>query len=758
MSHVFACLVHERQESIVDLVRNLSHLAADATILLYNGGSDQRLLQRRFRLDGREPVVHPHPRPQRWGALHEFALDCMRFALQELEFDALTIVDSDQLLLRAGYCAQIDAFLRAHPRAGLLGNVAGPQPPTTRMPAAVSAWRERELWMPYLRHFPAGEARFPHWIFWPATVFTAPACHDLVRAFDDPQLTSIMRMTRIFATEEIVLPTLVALHGHEVLLNPGSLEFVQYNVLYTRDHLRGGMARPNVFWAHPIPRRYDHPLRQLVRAQLLESRIVPKGAAMTDRTAVPLLLTVPILERMRSIEGWLSDSEADLLIAGLARAVSELPGPYAVVEVGSYHGRSTTVLGGVLHALRADGHVYAIDPHHGEVGALDQGLIQTRPTLDAFTRNVAAAGLSDVVKTVPQRSYEVSWDQPIAFMLIDGLHDYANVSRDFAHFEGNLGRGAYVAFHDYADYYPGVRSFVDEVLAGGEFEEVTRSETMILLRRIAAGAGSERIARIEVDEPEAAPAPDNAAGVVAEAAAGAWASAAATPLVSCVMPTYGRPELALDAVHRFLRQDLACSELVVVDDSPVSLAGRLPDDARVVHVRLSSRRTIGAKRNIGCDAARAEVLANWDDDDWYALHRLRYQLTALRRSGADVVGLNRLLYLEPATGHAWRYCWPSHGRPWVHDATLAFTRAFWRRNPFPNTSMGIDCGLLWTPTRKHVVALGDERFYVGIIHPANTSPKHTSHGSWSAHPVADVEALIGDDSLRQLGQVAGVLA
>ncbi|AFE04862.1 hypothetical protein COCOR_02845 [Corallococcus coralloides DSM 2259] len=39
----------------------------------------------------------------KWGWLHDFALDCFRFALEHEAFDAMTIVDSDQLGLRPGY-------------------------------------------------------------------------------------------------------------------------------------------------------------------------------------------------------------------------------------------------------------------------------------------------------------------------------------------------------------------------------------------------------------------------------------------------------------------------------------------------------------------------------------------------------------------------------------------------------------------------------------------------------------------------------
>jgi predicted O-methyltransferase YrrM len=197
----------------------------------------------------------------------------------------------------------------------------------------------------------------------------------------------------------------------------------------------------------------------------------------------PLLLTLPVLERMRRVEGWLSDAEGDLLLAGVARALAEIEEPAAVVEIGSYCGRSTVVLGSVVQALAPSRRVYAIDPHDGEVGALDARLVRTPPTLARFKRTIADAGLTDVVELIQQRSYETAWERPIAFLLVDGLHDYANVSRDLLHFEPWLVDGAYVAFHDYADYYPGVKALVHELLATGRYQRVELAASMILLRR-----------------------------------------------------------------------------------------------------------------------------------------------------------------------------------------------------------------------------------------------------------------------------------
>jgi hypothetical protein len=62
---------------------------------------------------------------------------------------------------------------------------------------------------------------------------------------------------------------------------------------------------------------------------------------MKDEPLIGLAPVLPILSRMRLIEGWLDDEEADLLILTASLALLTLPGHAAVVELGSYCGRST---------------------------------------------------------------------------------------------------------------------------------------------------------------------------------------------------------------------------------------------------------------------------------------------------------------------------------------------------------------------------------------------------------------------------------
>ena len=73
------------------------------------------------------------------------------------------------------------------------------------------------------------------------------------------------------------------------------------------------------------------------------------------------------------------------------------------------------------------------------------------------------------------------------------------------------------------------------------------------------------------------------------------------------------------------------------------------------------------------------------------------------------------------------------------------TKEFWRRNPLPNTSQGLDCRFLWNRRPKRVATMPDERFYVATIHTGNTSRKDTTRSLWKETAVAEVHELLGDD-------------
>lgn len=486
LKNIFACLVHEKGDCIADLVSNLRYQDPSSLILLYNGGPEPGLLAA-FRGNREGVFVHPAPAVMKHGYLHGFALDCMGFALEHFEFDTLTIVDSDQLCLRKGYSEFLTTFF-ASPAGRAVGMLSskparvGPDNKTNLV--ALQAFKEYELWKPFIQDFPDGEQKFVHWTFWPSTVFTRDAIRDLVRLFrENLLLQEIMGRTKIWATEEVILPTLVRLLGYEIAANPCSYEFVNYKKTYTVQDLSAALKKEEAYWVHPIERSPDHPLRKYVRRQSMdyagkEQPPGPKQPSLPSAT-----LTASILDRIRKIEGWLSDAEAELLIA-IAREACKDKGPSPnLAEVGSYHGRSTVVLGMAVRSVSPGAKIYAVDSHDGQLGAADQGLRSYPPSLEMFRRNIQLAGLGEMVETVTDKSYSTPWQIPVSLLFIDGLHDYFNVARDFRYFSDGVLPQGYVAFHDHADYFPGVKLFVKELLKSGSYQVVRQVESLIVLQK-----------------------------------------------------------------------------------------------------------------------------------------------------------------------------------------------------------------------------------------------------------------------------------
>jgi len=210
------------------------------------------------------------------------------------------------------------------------------------------------------------------------------------------------------------------------------------------------------------------------------------------------------------------------------------------------------------------------------------------------------------------------------------------------------------------------------------------------------------------------------------------------------MPTAGRRRFVPQAIQYFLRQDYSDKELVILDDGTESVADLVPDDPQVRYIRLIGKRTLGAKRNECVEASRGDLIMHWDDDDWMAPHRIRYQVEAMLREGGEVCGLRCMLFYEPATGKTWLYNYPAHQRLWLAGGSLLYTRDFWRRAPFPDLQIASDTRFIWNRRLNHTVVLPDYTFYVAMIHPGNTSPKNCRGVYWSRWP-GDLQAIMGKD-------------
>ena len=198
-----------------------------------------------------------------------------------------------------------------------------------------------------------------------------------------------------------------------------------------------------------------------------------------------------------------------------------------------------------------------------------------------------------------------------------------------------------------------------------------------------------------------------------------------SPLVSCIMPTYNRRSFIALSLRCFCYQDYPSRELVIVDDGEDAVIDLVQDLPYVRYIRLPHRASIGAKRNLACQHARGEIIAHWDDDDWYAPDRLRYQVAPILMNEADVTGLENAYVLDLPTGEFWTTNSDLHRRMFtgnVHGGTLVYRKSILSCGlHYPEISLAEDAWLLHHAVRggKQLVRLTNPGLFVYVRHGRN---------------------------------------
>lgn len=177
----------------------------------------------------------------------------------------------------------------------------------------------------------------------------------------------------------------------------------------------------------------------------------------------------------KKTEGFLMDEEARLLYA-LAVRTQNLEG--AIVEIGSWKGKSTVVFGYACKE-KGSGKVYAVDPH---TGSPEHGKVWTFPV---FEQNVKNAGVEAYVTPLVKTSEDAvrGWKEPVRLLWIDGNHDYEHASSDFQLWEPFVMEGGIVAFHD-TIHAPGVTRVMKEMFfASGNFKDFGYAGNIVYARK-----------------------------------------------------------------------------------------------------------------------------------------------------------------------------------------------------------------------------------------------------------------------------------
>lgn len=212
-------------------------------------------------------------------------------------------------------------------------------------------------------------------------------------------------------------------------------------------------------------------------------------------------------------------------------------------------------------------------------------------------------------------------------------------------------------------------------------------------------------------------------------------SLACWPLISCIMPTCNRRSFLPLALRCFLDQDYPNKELIIIDDGEDRI-GDLTENLPGVHYSaLSSRLSIGAKRNLACAEARGEIIAHWDDDDWYAPDRLRYQVTPILAGQAEITGLISEFVLELPGAQFWTARPELHRQMFlgdVHGGTLVYRKDLLGQGlRYPDIDLAEDAWLLHFALGrgKRLRQLANPGVFVYVRHSRNAW-KEFSPGSF----------------------------
>jgi MMP 1-O-methyltransferase len=218
----------------------------------------------------------------------------------------------------------------------------------------------------------------------------------------------------------------------------------------------------------------------------------------TDRAA-PDELTSRLFELADRVTGFMPADEGQALHDAALRYLDH----GVAVEIGTYCGKSTVLLGAAAHAR--DSVLYTVDHHHGseehqpgweyhDTSLVDEvtGLFDTLPTL---RHTLDEAALDDTVVAVVGKSTVVArgWRAPLQLLFIDGGHSEEAAQRDFDGWAKWVSAGGALIIHDvFPDPRDGGQApyqIYCRAVESGAFVERSVLGSMRVLERVAGDAG-----------------------------------------------------------------------------------------------------------------------------------------------------------------------------------------------------------------------------------------------------------------------------
>lgn len=121
--------------------------------------------------------------------------------------------------------------------------------------------------------------------------------------------------------------------------------------------------------------------------------------------------------------------------------------------------------------------------------------------------------------------------------------------------------------------------------------------------------------------------------------------------ISVIIPTYNRENFLGRAIRSVLRQTIACSEILVIDDGSTDQTAALVSSLRehsAIPIYFFYQENMGpaAARNFGILRAQSELVAFLDSDDHWRKDKLAQQQKAMKESPGYLISYTREQWLR----------------------------------------------------------------------------------------------------------------
>jgi glycosyltransferase involved in cell wall biosynthesis len=211
-------------------------------------------------------------------------------------------------------------------------------------------------------------------------------------------------------------------------------------------------------------------------------------------------------------------------------------------------------------------------------------------------------------------------------------------------------------------------------------------------------------------------------------------------MISCLTVTREARFSSLQrAVADFVRQTWTERELVIVHDGDAAFDARLTafaalhEGAAIAVHRQAGTRTLGELRNAAIDAARGDIVCQWDDDDRYHPRRLELQFAAMRVENSEFCFLTDQLHLFAADRTMYWDDWNLEVHPLnLVQGTLLGSRAALGR--YPALPRGEDTPLILDLLRRgrRITRLRDHGYLYVYVFDGLNAWDYEHHAAISA--------------------------